>query len=236
MDSERNPSQTTLCDEEKFKDLADVDTEEHFSSPLNPPRKRIHHILILTLVATTIFLIPIAYLSASTWTTSSRLQQYDQCGTSAAEARSRGCVFEATGFTWLPPSCHDAETETEFLAYVADHDLKLYHDYNYTREVSAEEVARGDGDGYFVREGYHLAHCLFLFKKLHRAYANKRVIDGYIISLNHTEHCVEQSLSVGRDKDYRKDVIQFSYTKWPYCGRPGGYNLIWAKQGEWTDY
>jgi hypothetical protein len=232
MAIERDPAQSTLCDEEKFKDFSDAESRE-LELSLLPKRKRTYRILVAAIVATVILSSTI-YLLTSRWTTAH--QNYSQCGTSAEEARARGCVFESTGFTWLPKECHDAETENEFLRYVADNDLKLFHDPDYTKEATAEEVKKGDGAGYFVREGYHLAHCLFLFKKLHRAYASGKIIDGYIISLNHTDHCVGQSLSVGRDADYRKDVIQFSYIKWPNCGKPGGYNLIWEKQGQWTDY
>jgi hypothetical protein len=232
MEVERDPAQSTLCDEEKFKDLSDVDLGDFKLAP-HPGRKRTYQILAVTFVAA-IVLFPIVYLMASRVTTPP--PKYNQCGTSAAEARARGCVFEATGFTWLPKECYDGETESEFLRYVADNELKLYHDPDYTNEASAEEVKRGDGAGYFVREGYHLAHCLFLFKKLHRSYVSGRPIDGYITSLNHTAHCVGQSLSVGQDANYHKDLIQFSYTKWPNCGKPGGYNLIWEKRGQWTDY
>lgn len=91
--------------------------------------------------------------------------------------------------------------------------MRLYHDPDYTKEVSAEEVQRGEGDSYFVRDGYHLAYCLFLFKNLHRVYVKGRTFDGYNISVSHTEHCVGQSLSADQNADYRQDVIQFSYTK-----------------------
>jgi hypothetical protein len=232
MKTGRDPAQLTLCDEEKFKDFSDVDSGElELVSPTK--RKRTCRILVISIIAT-IVLLPIIYFTTSRWT--APRMKYSQCGTSAAEARARDCVFESTGFTWLPKECHDAETENEFLRYVADNDLKLYHDPEYTKEATAEEVKKGEKAGYFVHEGYHLAHCLFLFKKLHRAYASGKIIDGYIISLNHTDHCVGQSLSAGLDADFRKDVIQFSYTKWPNCGKPGGYNLIWEKQGQWTDY
>jgi hypothetical protein len=27
---------------------------------------------------------------------------------------------------------------------------------------------------------------------------------------------------------------QFSYLKYPYCGKMGGYNLGWPEQGSWS--
>jgi hypothetical protein len=232
MEAERDPAQSTLCDEEKFKNFSDVDTG-NLKPTSQSGRKRTYQLLAVAFVAA-IVMLPVIYLTASRRTTAG--PKYNQCGTSAEEARARGCVFEATGFTWLPRECYDGETESEFLQYVAENDLKLYHDPDYTNEARPEEVQKGNGAGYFVREGYHLAHCLFLFKKLHRSYVSGKPIDGYITSLNHTAHCVGQSLSVGQDADYHKELIQFSYIKWPYCGKPGGYNLIWEKRGQWTDY
>ncbi len=44
---------------------------------------------------------------------------------------------------------------------------------------------------------------------------------------HHTEHCVGQILE---GPEFREDEIQFSYTEFPYCGKPSGYNVAW-KQG-----
>jgi hypothetical protein len=68
-------------------------------------------------------------------------------------------------------ACHDAISEREFLAYTAAHNLILFQVPDYTNVVTPAEVALGNGAGYFVREGYHSAHYMFLFKKLHHAYA-----------------------------------------------------------------
>jgi hypothetical protein len=228
MEDDRDPSRSTLIDEEKFEDFSDIDVGD-LNPSSSPVGKRTRRILTMTTIAI-LLLIPTVYLTLSSRPPAQT--EYTQCGTSAASARARNCVFEPTGFTWMPRACHDAITEREFLAYTAVHDLKLFRDPDYTDVVTPEEVARGDGAGYFVREGYHLAHCMFLFKELHRAYARGGVVDGYVVSLNHTEHCVGQSLSAGKDAEFTKDMIQFSYIKWPNCGRAGGHNLIWKRQGE----
>ncbi len=231
MDDEHDSTRTRLMDEEKFEDFSDADSVE-LDSISSPARKRNYRIFITAIVAGLALLF---LVSSAVFRHRTSQPRYNQCGTSAAEARDRGCVFEATGFTWLPKECYDKETESEFLQYVSENNLNLYHDHKYTKLVSMEEVRKGEGKGYFALERYHLAHCLFLFKKLHRAYASGKTVDGYIISLGHTAHCVNQSLSFSQDSNYRKDAIQFSYIKWPNCGKPGGYNLDWHKQGQWTD-
>jgi hypothetical protein len=151
----------------------------------------------------------------------------DQCGTTPAEARAKGCVFEMTGFSWLPKQCSDPEVETEFLSSL---DLQYYRDMNYTQQVSLDEVKRGDGAGFFVKQDYHLAHCAFLFKKLHRAISQGRKVDGLISPVHHTDHCVHMLLGPPNN---RWDAVQFAFTKYPYCGKDGGYNVDWKNQGKW---
>ncbi len=80
-----------------------------------------------------------------------------------------------------------------------------------------------------------MTHCLFLLKKLHRSYAGNKTLDGQIMPTHHTEHCVGQILD---GPEFREDEMQFSYTKFPYCGKPGGYNIAWKKGTGpvgWTD-
>ena len=228
MAPDHDPTQITLTDEEKFKDYSDIDPPEHQLLPyLKPKPQRVLIISLLLLILIT----PIIYFTKHRTTTTT----YNQCGTTAAEARSRGCVFETTGFAWLPPACADPSTEAEFLTYIAANDLLLYRDMNYTDIVSLEEVKRGEGPGFFVRQQYHLTHCLFLIKKLHRAIAQGRTLDGIIMPLHHTEHCIGQNLM---PHGYRAMDVQLSYTKFPYCGRPGGYNVGWEKGKPlgWTDW
>lgn len=132
-----------LCDEEKYKSISEVDSVDTASSFWRRHRSRFFH--PITIVITAIVLsIPVLYFAVSKYRGEPR---YDQCGTSASEARARGCVFETTGFTWLPKECHDAKTEEEFLTYIQEHDLNLYRDTNYTEIVSIDEVRLGNGQG-----------------------------------------------------------------------------------------
>lgn len=217
-----------LRDEKQNKDFTgEDDALEHVHHPARSRRRRLAALIaLLAVTALAAFLFIYA-------TPSSPKPRYDHCGTTADEARARGCVFETTGFAWLPKECLDPTTEREFLDYLSANNMNLYHDFNATSEVSMNQVRLGDGPGFFVRQKYHLTHCLFLIKKMHRAVEQGRPVDGLIMPAHHTEHCVHQLL---QPKTFREHEIQFSYTKFPYCGRPGGYNLEWPARGTWTDF
>lgn len=148
-----------------------------------------------------------------------REQPIDFCGTTAAEARANGCVFELIGSSWVTPECYDPVTEQEFLEY---RDWHFYKDYNQTQEATIEEVRQGEGYGYFVSHFYHSTHCGFLIKKLHRAIDAGRKLDGLITAFHHTNHCVHWMLD---PPEYMLNFPQFAYTKFPNCGREGGFNL-----------
>jgi len=105
------------------------------------------------------------------------------CGTTAEEARARGCIFELTGSSWVTSECYDSATEQEFLNYK---DWHWFKDYNYTEEAPLKEVHQGNGNGYFVPPEYHQTHCAFLLKKLYRAVNSGKKVDGLIKSLGHT--------------------------------------------------
>ncbi|KAJ4296352.1 hypothetical protein N0V90_006397 [Kalmusia sp. IMI 367209] len=232
MESAQDSARTTLCDEEKFKDFSDIDSEDAPSLIQHPTRFRFFRPIII-LIAIIVISIPLIYLTIPR----QKNLRYDQCGTTADEARARDCVFETTGFTWLPKECHDVETEIEFLEFIASHELNIYRDTNYTDVVPIEEVKLGNGPGFFVRQQYHVTHCLFLLKKLHRTTAAGKILDGQIMPTHHTEHCIDMAL---KPPGFRKDAIQLSYTKYPYCGKPGGFDVAWDQQhgkaAGWTDY
>lgn len=142
MESLEHSASRTLRDEKKFKEFSNVDYDE---TPLTQRHSRPQCFRPAVIVVSAIIvLIPLIYF---TITTPRRGLKYDQCGTTANEARERGCVFEITGFTWLPQECQDTETEDEFLQYLSANDLNIYRDINYTNIVPIDEVRLGNGPG-----------------------------------------------------------------------------------------
>ena len=142
MESQEQSARTNLCDEEKFKDFSDVDTDDTTLRQLRS-RSRLFRPVIVT-VSAVLLLVLLLYFTV---VTPRRGLKLDQCGTTADEARARGCVFEITGFTWLPKECQDRDTEDEFLEYLSANDLNIYRHQNYTEVVPIEEVRLGNGPG-----------------------------------------------------------------------------------------
>ena len=162
MDSAQDSARTTLCDEEKFKDFSDIDSEDTPSLLQNPTRSRFFRPTIILLSAIVV-LVPLIYFIVPR----QKSLTHDQCGTNADEARARGCVFEVTGFTWLPKECHDPKTEEEFIEYIVDKELNLFRDANYTDVVSIDEVRRGDGPGCtYIRCKYQNLYALLIIFSL----------------------------------------------------------------------
>ena len=199
------------------------DEEQAEPIPYKAPQRNITR-LILT---STVFILA-AFVAFIVYRSTRTTQRYG-CGSTPEEARAKGCHFELTGSSWLHKDCYDPETEAEFLAF---NDWHFFSDSNYTQEVPLSEVRKGNGHGYYVTQEYHGTHCAFLMKKFHKAVSEGRKRDGMISPLHHTSHCIQWLLDPPME---RWDKPQFAYTKYPYCGRSGGYNVDIAKPWTWTD-
>lgn len=208
-------SPVSPSDEFDHQILADKEQSKSFSPRKIIPKKFVIGALLFLL----------ATVSLATWSHFLRPSNIQKlpCGTSADEARSRGCIFELTGSSWVTPECYDPVTEQEFLSFK---DWHYYRDFNYTEEVPISEVRQGNGNGYFVHHDYHQAHCGFLLKKMHRAVNAGRKVDGLIKALSHTTHCIEWMLDPPME---HFNIPQFAYTKFPNCGVEGGFNLDGTK-------
>lgn len=67
----------------------------------------------------------------------------DPCGSTAAEARERGCRFAMVNQAWLPDECFDEELEEE---YKSENRWRFWLHPNRTSEVSWDEAAKGEHD------------------------------------------------------------------------------------------
>lgn len=112
------------------------------------------------------------------------------CGSTAIEARKRGCRFDPISFSWLSPECYDSELVDSFLAmnrwawYTSKADSPRH-----TVAMPYRIVALGEQDHLWVTREFHIHHCTFQWKKMHRAILGGKPIDGYIGNYSHTEHC-----------------------------------------------
>jgi hypothetical protein len=134
---------------------------------------------------------------------------FGECGTSPAEARSLGCQFDAMSFSWLPSGCYDAELVDDFLAL---RDWEWFYDAAGQHAIPKEEVLKGELTDLIVTREYHLFHCTYQWRKMHRGMV-KGVIDSYIANYEHTAHC-EHMLTEGVPMNTTDTVIVM---KFPQC-------------------
>ncbi|KAK4191065.1 nucleotide-sugar transporter-domain-containing protein [Podospora australis] len=141
---------------------------------------------------------------------------HSPCGSTPTEAREHGCRFDINSFCWLPPPCDDEPLAQEFDQLAA---WEWYRDENKTQPVSREQVATGEFTDLHVSWEYHLQHCTFMWRKLHRAIlgsGGKAAVDSYIGEMKHTRHCSEMLLNY---RDEPLDTFDtFIVVKYPHCG------------------
>jgi hypothetical protein len=162
-------------------------------------------LIIFALLVTTAVLVLLYLLNSSS-------EAVTNCGLSPEKAREKGCKFDVMSFSWLPPACYDADLTQQFLA---DKEWGWYTDPRATGSVPLSEVQEGNLKYVFVSWEFHLVHCGYMWRKMHRAVMSGGPIDGYIMDTNHTAHCVKELLA-GKTELNRTTTMIFA--KYPECG------------------
>jgi hypothetical protein len=131
------------------------------------------------------------------------------------------CIFDLASFAWLPTPCADEILTSQFLA---QRSWIWYHDAGGQSPAHVEDVMAGKHDNLYVSAEYHVLHCTFMWRKLHRALLSGAPIDGYIGNYGHTEHCEKMILAAmngSSEAQFGKDKINtIIRTKWPDCPIP----------------
>ena len=193
-------------------------------------------LILFLIVAATLILVFLTTMSGSE-NLAVFLKQHNQathvteCGSSPSEARSRGCHFDVMSFSWLPTPCHDKELAEEFLSLRQwEWFATLPADNNQTdtfedqhrdgrdevpTAVPLEVVQQGENERLYVTWRYHLYHCTYMWRKLHRAMQKGSPVDGYIGEYAHTEHCERMLL---REVEVRLESVDTAIdVKFPTC-------------------
>ncbi len=175
-------------------------------SPTARPRK-----LLYALACGTILLI---VLLASVAIPSSRLKssstRWSSCGDSLETAQERGCSFDLISFAWQTPECYDTELVAEFSSWS---NWTFYADDKFTIPVSQEIARQGNRTPLFVKWDYHIVHCTFMWRQMHRAY-ERGWIDSHLGNYNHTLHCQRMMLM---DKSAAEKAITVARIIYPPC-------------------
>lgn len=111
----------------------------------------------------------------------------EHCGNSPEEAQGLGCVWDLMSFGWVHPRCFNPEESQMWLEKYGP--WKWYHDLNATSEIPDEDLTTTSR--VYTEQGYHVVHCLYIFKLLHMAGMSGHIVTDEAIPLTHTQHCVD---------------------------------------------
>jgi hypothetical protein len=126
-------------------------------------------------------------------------------------------------FSWLPKPCADPELTMEFLSI---RNWTWWLDAEATTAVPFDDVATGNFEELFVTREFHLYHCTYMWRKLHRGMLkavemdeNRGIVDSYVGDYKHTAHC--EMILIGMKGDH--GVVDMNATdtvigrKFPQC-------------------
>ena len=134
------------------------------------------------------------------------------CGNSSTEALAAGCEFDIMSFTWSRPACFDRDLMNDFLVL---QNWTWWFDDAGELPLNLADVEAGQHQQLFVTWEYHLVHCTYMWKKMHRAISAGRPVDSYIGSINHTNHCEMMLLTHEVDMGERNTIIRVKYPSCP---------------------
>jgi hypothetical protein len=126
------------------------------------------------------------------------------CGNSTAEAVALGCKYDSLAAAWLPEHCRDDELTAEFERSGPGVDGKwtYWTDSSHTKEISIEDIAKMGGSQEFrfhMSGHWHVIHCIFYWRKEHRAHFNGKMVEPWSDSEKHIKHYGNIFLDPGHD-------------------------------------
>ncbi|KAG4433713.1 hypothetical protein IFR05_010794 [Cadophora sp. M221] len=120
-----------------------------------------------------------------------------RCGKSAAEARAADCVFDLMSAAWLPLEYFDSELNAEFME-LGPWDFYMSNSTEWDLRNTPEQerfqlpTVEAIGDSaelLWTSRRFHIMHCIFGWKMMHRAIEKSWKIEGALATYHHTEHC-----------------------------------------------
>lgn len=113
------------------------------------------------------------------------------CGSNPVQAKERGCVFDRINYGWTPPACLDVDFEdtTYKEAMKAGGPWKWYLDKNSTIEIPQDWNELSTQTHVWTEHRFHVLHCVYTWKLLHRAAMRDSVVYDFIGDYRHTSHC-----------------------------------------------
>lgn len=137
------------------------------------------------------------------------------CGNSPEDAKARGCKYSIVLHSWLPASCLTPADEEDAIA--------MYKDRQWAYKTAAgqnltmEGLEAGDYWYFTTSFDWHVTHCMYVWKRLHRIMLDpSQELDSYTANYHHTSHCVEM---IGGNPGGMKDSGTTIFVKYPKCAK-----------------
>ncbi|KAK1469606.1 hypothetical protein CMEL01_01373 [Colletotrichum melonis] len=125
------------------------------------------------------------------------------CGNSTAEAVTLGCKYDSLAAAWLPEHCRDDELTAEFerSGPGPNGEWTYWADTAHTQEIGVGEIAKmadNQEELRFHMSGHwHVLHCIFYWRKEHRARFNGKIVEPRSDNEEHIKHCGKIFLDPG---------------------------------------
>lgn len=138
---------------------------------------------------------------------------HGDCGNSPEDALARGCRYSIVLHSWLPKNClEDEDAEDELLMHKG-------RDWPYTLDsgtnLTMDQLRKGDYHHFTTTFDWHVTHCMYVWKRLHRIMMNgTRGLDSYTANFHHTNHCVKM---IGGHPEGMKNSGTKIFVKYPVC-------------------
>lgn len=140
---------------------------------------------------------------------------HGDCGNSPEVAKERGCQYSIVLHSWLPQSClTEADIEDSREMYM---NRSWPYETASGRNLTMEDLGAGDY-GYFTTTfDWHVTHCMYVWKRLHRILLDPtQELDSYTANYHHTSHCVRM---IGGLPEGMKDSGTKIFVKYPKCAK-----------------
>ncbi|KAF5679233.1 hypothetical protein FHETE_974 [Fusarium heterosporum] len=140
---------------------------------------------------------------------------HGDCGNSPEEAKARNCQYSIVLHAWLPQSClgEDDRQDTKDMYEGRSWPLTAASGENLTME----EFSAGDYGHFVTTFDWHVTHCMYVWKRLHRVMLDPtQELDSYTANYHHTSHCVKM---IGGDAGGMKDSGTKVFVKYPKCAK-----------------
>jgi len=160
-----------------------------------------------------LFLLSPLFFTSMSPNSSYYIPRYTNCGTTPAEARQRNCHFDLLSFSWQTTECFDEENTAAFLAHDG---WRFYTQLNSSsQQISLDTALQGEVS-LAVDWKYHVTHCTYMWRGMHRAFTKRGWIDDHLAGFGHTLHCQAVLLDTKTKMD---EVVVVGMVRYPECRR-----------------